>query len=546
VSGAAAAQLERGRRAYAQRAWSSAYESLSSVDEDDALAAADLESLAVAAYMLGRIDEFLATLERAHHAYVAVGETRAAVRAATHLGVNLAMLGDVAQAGGWFGRAQRLVERVEVDGPGRGYVLLPLALRHEAAREYALVAEGAGEAAAIGERFGDRDLFALAAHVHGIALIRLGRLEEGFRLLDEAMLAAIGGELSPMVTGVVYCGAIAGCEEAYELQRAHEWTAALAGWWEGQPDLVAFTGRCLSHRAEIFQLHGEWPEALEEARRARERCERVMNRRAAGQAVYQQAEVLRRRGEFAAADAAYREANACGRQPQPGLALLRLAQGDARAAGAALRRALAESVPPLERSRLLPAYAEVLLALGEIEQARSACRELAETAADFPSAMLGAIAAYVQGSVELAADDAEAALVSLRRALQDWEELWAPYEAARSRVLVAMACRALEDEDTARLELEAARAVFEDLGAWPDLRRVDALLRPDRDDAHGLSRRELEVLRLVAAGRTNREIAAALVLSEHTVARHVQNIFGKLGVSSRTAATAFAFEHDLV
>jgi DNA-binding NarL/FixJ family response regulator len=546
VSEAAAADLESGRRAYAQRAWASAYESLSSADEGDALAAEDLESLAVAAYMLGRIDEFLATLERAHHAYVAAGETRAAVRAATHLGVNLAMLGDVAQAGGWFGRAQRLVERLEEDCPGRGYVLLPLALRHEAACEYALVAEGAGEAAAIGERFGDRDLFALAAHVHGIALIRLGRLEEGFRLLDEAMLAAIGGELSPMVTGVVYCGAIAGCEEAYELGRAHEWTAALSGWWEGQPDLVAFTGRCLSHRAEIFQLHGEWPEALEEARRARERCERAMNRRAAGQALYQQAEVLRRRGEFAAADAAYREANACGRQPQPGLALLRLAQGDARAAGASLRRALAESVPPLERSRLLPAYAEALVALGEIEQARSACRELAETAADFPSAMLGAIAAYAQGSVELAAGDAEAALVTLRRALQAWQELWAPHEAARARVLVATACRALEDEDTARLELEAARAVFEDLGAWPDLRRVDALLRPDGEDTHGLSRRELEVLRLVAAGRTNREIAATLVLSEHTVARHVQNIFRKLRVSSRTAATAFAFEHDLV
>jgi DNA-binding CsgD family transcriptional regulator/tetratricopeptide (TPR) repeat protein len=545
MTSAAAADLERGRRAYAQRAWSVAYGSLSAADQG-LLGAGDLESLAVAAYMLGRVEEFLVTLDRAHYAYVEAGEARRAARAAVHLGVTLAMLGDVAQAGGWFGRAQRLVEAEESDCPERGLLLLPLALRHESAGEYALVAELAGEATAMGERFGDRDLFALAGHVHGNALIRLGRRDDGLRFLDEAMLAAIGGELSPIATGIVYCGAIAICEDAYELPRAHEWTNALARWWEEQPDLVAFTGRCLAHRAEILQLHGEWPEALEEARRARERCERALNRLAAGQAVYQQAELLRRRGELEAAEAAYRDANALGREPQPGLALLRLAEGDARAAGAALRRALGENAEPLPRSRLLPAYAEAMVAVGDLEQARSACRELAGIASDFPSAMLGAIAAYVQGSVELASGDADAALVTLRPALQAWQELGAPYEAARARVLVALACRALEDEDTARLELESARAVFEELEARPDLRRVEELMRADTDDDHGLSRRELEVLRLVAAGRTNREIAATLVLSEHTVARHVQNIFRKLGVSSRTAAAAFAFEHELV
>jgi DNA-binding CsgD family transcriptional regulator len=541
-----APELEVGRRAYAQRAWSAAYEALSAADEGGALAAEDLELLAVAAYMLGRTEEFLATLGRAHDEYVAQNEWRPGARAAVYLGVNLAMLGDVAQAGGWFARAHRLVEREEEDCAERGFLLMPLALRHEAAGEYALTAEAAGEAAAIGERFGDRDLFALGAHVQGSALIRLGRFEEGFRYLDEAMLAAVGGELSPMVTGIVYCGAIAGCEEAYDLRRAHEWTGALARWWEEQPELIAFTGRCLAHRAEILQLHGEWPEALEAARRARERCERAMNRRAAGQAAYQQAEVLRRQGDFAAAAAAYRDANACGREPQPGLALLRLAEGDARAAGAAIHRALAETEPPLERSRLLPAYAEIMVALGDLDGARHACDELAEIAVDFPSAMLGAIAAYVQGSVELAAGDAHAALVSLRRALQAWQELAAPYEAARARVLVATACRALDDEDTALLELEAARVIFEDLAARPDLERLDVLTRTREDNRHGLTGRELEVLRLVAAGRTNREIAETLVLSEHTVARHVQNIFGKLRVSSRTAATAFAFENDLV
>lgn len=539
-------ELEQGRAAYAQRRWSAAYEALSAADAGDTLAAEDLESLAVAAYMLGRVEEYLATIERAHNAYLAAGESHPAVRSAVHLGVTVAMLGDVAKAGGWFARAQRLADRRPGDCPERGYVLLPLALRHEATGDYALVAEGAGEAAAIGERFGDRDLFALGAHVEGIALIRLGRFEEGFRLLDEAMLGAMGSELSPVVTGIVYCAAIAGCEEAYELRRAHEWTTALAHWWESQPDLVAFTGRCLSHRAELFQLHGQWPEALAEARRARERCERALNRRAAGQAAYQEAEVLRRQGEFAAADAAYRDANAYGREPQPGLALLRLAEGDAPAAAASLRRALAETAGPLERSRLLPAYAEALVALGDHDEARAASRELAEVCSRFPSPMLAAIASCVQGSVELAAGEAEAALATLRRALQGWQDLGAPYEAGRVRVLLAMACRALEDEDTARLELETARGVFEDLAARPDLRRVDALTRAEGDETHGLSRRELEVLRLVAAGRTNREIAATLVLSEHTVARHVQNIFGKLRVSSRTAATAFAFEHDLV
>jgi DNA-binding CsgD family transcriptional regulator len=539
------AELASGRSAYARRAWSEAFAALSAADGRGALAAEDLERLAIAAYMLGRPRDFLAGLERAHHA-CGPDESQRAARTAVHLGINLAMLGEVAQAGGWFARAQRLVDREPGDCPERGYLLLPLALRHEAAGEFALVAEAAGEAAAIGERFGDRDLFALGAHVHGNALIRAGRLDEGFRWLDEAMLAAVGGELSPIVTGIVYCGAIAGCEEAYELPRAHEWTDALARWWEEQPDLVAFTGRCLAHRAEILQLHGDWPRALDEAVRARERCERVMNRVAAGQAAYQQAEVLRRQGAFAAAKEAYRDANACGRQPQPGLALLRLAEGDARAAAAAIRRVLAETVRPLERSRLLPAHAEIMVALGELDEARGSCRELAGIAEACPSAMLGAIAAHVQGSVELASGDANAAVVSLRRALQAWQQLAAPYEAARTRVLMAMACRALDDEDTATMELEAARAVFEELAARPALERLEALTQAGEHETHGLSGRELEVLRLVAAGNTNREIAATLVLSEHTVARHVQNIFAKLRVSSRTAATAFAFEHDLV
>jgi len=365
----ALSETERGRDAYARRAWASAYESLASAE---ALAAPDLELLAVAAYMLGRVDEYLRALEQAHDAYLAADALLPAARAAVYLGVNLALLGEIGQAGGWFARAERLVDRADVDCAERGYLLLPAAAMAEAAGDYDAVSDAAGSAVAIADRFDDRDLFALGAHVQGNALILLGRVAEGFKLLDEAMLAAIGDELSPIVAGVVYCGAIAGCEEAFDLRRAREWTGALSRWWEAQPDMVAFTGRCLAHRAEILQLHGSWAEALEEAHRARERCERAMNRTAAGQAAYQQGEVLRRLGDLAGAESAYREANAFGREPQPCLALLRLAQGDADAAAAAVRRALAETRSPLKRSRLLPAYAEITLAAGDLDEARRA------------------------------------------------------------------------------------------------------------------------------------------------------------------------------
>jgi len=391
------------------------------------------------------------------------------------------------------------------------------------------------------------DLFCLAVHTQGLTLIRQARVAEGLALLDEAMVAATRGELSPIVTGVVYCGVIAGCEEAFELRRAREWTDALSRWCDEQPELVAFSGRCRAHRAEIMQLHGAWDDALEEAQRARERSERAMNPAAAGQAAYQQGEVHRLQGEFAAAESAYRDANAQGREPQPGLALLRLAQGGAESAAAASRRALAVTTEPLKRARLLPVCAEIMLAAGDEPEARTAYAELEETGRQYESGMLQAVVAYVRGTLELAAGDARPALVSLRRALQAWQKLEAPYEAARTRVLVGLACRTLGDEDSAELELDAAHAVFAGLGAGPDLLRVSSLAARGRTrDSHGLTARELEVLKLVAAGMSNREIASKLVVSEHTVARHLQNIFVKLRVSSRTAATAFAFEHDLL
>ncbi len=540
-------ELERGRESYASRAWLDAYESLSRADAVAPLAAEDLELLATSASMAGRMDEYLTLLERLHLTYLDSGEGLRAARTAVWLGMNLAVRGKIGPAGGWFGRAQRLVEREARECVEQGYLLVPLAFQGEAAGDFDAAYTAAARAAETAERFGDPDLWALAVHVQGHLRIKQGRFQEGLALLDEAMVSVTAGEVSPIPTGIIYCGVIAGCEEAFDARRGHEWTAALTRWCEGQPQMVAFTGRCLAHRAWIMQLHGAWGDALAEARLARDRCDQAMNQPAAGQALYQQGELHRLQGDFVAAEAAYRDANRYGREPQPGLALLRLGQGNVEAAAAAIRRALGETAEPLPRAALLPAAVEIMLAAGDAAAARDACRELAETAARSESSMLRALAAHAGGAVDLAEGDARAALTVLRRARREWQALNAPYEVARVRVLVGLACRALGDDDTAALELEAARGVFDELRAAPDLARLDSLTRLDAPrDVHGLSARELEVLRLVAAGKTNREIAAALVVSEHTVARHVQNIFAKLRVSSRTAASAFAFEHDLV
>lgn len=537
------AELERGRKAYASRAWLDAYTALSSSDRVTPLQAEDLELLAVSASMVGRMDEYVALLERLHHAHVDGARPLRAAHAAFWLGMTLAIRGEMGPATGWFGRAQRLVESVGEDCVERGLLLLPRVVQLEAGGDFDGAYEAAHEAAQLAERFRNADLAAAALQFQGMMRIKQGQIDEGLRLLDEAMVVVTGREVSPIIAGVVYCGVIACCEEAFEPRRAREWTDALTRWCEEQPQLVAFTGRCLAHRAGIMQLHGAWRDALKEARLARERCEQAMNRAATGQAWYQQGELQRLQGDHEGAEAAYRAASSFGREPQPGLALLRLAQGDHEAAQAAIRRVLSETTEPLHRAVLLPAYVEIMLAADERDEADRASRELDAIAASSNRPMLEAISAYTRGAVGLGAGNAQASLAPLRRASQLWHELDAPYEVARVRTLLGLACRELGDDDTGVLELAAARAIFEELGAAPDLDRLASLtgLAP-----HGLSARELEVLRHVAAGMTNREIASELVLSEHTVARHLQNIFTKLGVSSRTAATAFAFEHRLV
>jgi ATP/maltotriose-dependent transcriptional regulator MalT len=543
--GKSGSALERGRDAYAARAWVDAHALLQNADDEEPLEPPDLGLLATAAYMLGRDEEWVAAHERAHHLHLESGEVEQAARSAFWIGLSFALRGEFGPAEGWFGRAQRLLVEHGVDSVVRGLLLIPYGIGLLSAGDYTAAGAAASEAGAVGRRFANQDLCAFALLVEGQAAAGDGRVDEGLALLDEAMVAVTTEDLSPVVAGLVYCAVILTCQEVFELRRAREWTQALDRWCRRQPDMVAFTGRCLVHRAEILQLGGWWADALEEARRA---CRRFVetNNPTAGLALYREAELLRLQGDLDGAEEAYRAANRAGWEPQPGLAQLRLSQGRVDAAAGAIRRAAAESADPLRRAALLPAYVEIMLAVGEAEDARVACNELEEAARRYSSALLDAIAAYERGAVELAGGDAPRALELLRRALESWRTLEAPYEAARTRVLIGEACRMLEDTDACTLELEAALAAFIQLGARPDATRAEQLLGRGQDGTeHGLSRRELEVLRLVAAGKSNREIAAQLVISEHTVARHVQNIFAKLRVSSRTAATAFAFEHDL-
>jgi DNA-binding CsgD family transcriptional regulator len=546
VAEVASGDLERGRACCEQHAWADAYRSLSRADRAAALGGDDLELLATSAYLVGRDDEYLNALDRAHHGHLSAGKGAGAARCAFWLGLRLLFRGETGRATGWLARARRLLEREECDRVERGYLLLPEVERHLAAGDFDAAYTTATDAAAIGGRFADADLIACARHQQGRARMRQGRLEEGLALLDETMVSVTEGELSPIMTGLIYCSVIESCREVYALDRACEWIAALGRWCAAQPEMVAFSGVCRVHRAEIMQWRGAWRDAMEEARRGCQHC-RGVNRQAAAAAFYQRAELHRLRGEFAAAEKAYQVANRWGWEPQPGLALLRVAQGHTDAAAAAIHRAVGAVADRLQRARLLPAHVEIMLATGDIQEACCACRELEETAERFDSDVLGAMAAQARGAVDLAEGNARAALRPLRRAWRVWQRVEAPYLTARVRVLAGLACRALGDSEGAKLDLDAARAVFEQLGAAPDVARIDSLTKgAPSSHSSGLSPRELQVLRLIAAGKTNKAIAAELFLSVKTIDRHVSNIFTKLDVPSRAAATAYAYEHKLI
>lgn len=539
--------IEQGREAVARRAWARAFQAFARADRVRPLGPQDLEHLAVAAYMLGRNDDHLECMRRAHRAHQHAGNLPRAARCAFWAGINYAVRGRASHAAGWFGRAQRLADRGSRDSVEHGYLLVPTVLKRAGERDWKGVTQVAKRVERVAERHGEADLFALAAHERGHALVRLGRVEQGLQLMDEVMVSVTAGELSPVVTGLVYCSVIAYCQDMFQLSRAQAWTQALTGWCEQQPEMVAHTGQCLIHRAEVSLLRGDWRMALQEAQRAKTQFAKAMNNSAVGHALYRQGEVHRVQGHFDQAEAAYREAARSGYEPQPGLALLRLVQGGTTAAASAIRRALAETTDPVRRAMLLPASVEIFLAEGNTEQAREACSEIEQSSKGRRSVLLDALAAHSRGALELAKERPNAALGTLRRAFEAWRQLEVPYEAARVRVLIAKACRILADDETAALELDAARSAFAELRAAPDLARVDTLARRTASGPeHGLSKRELEVLRHVAAGRSNKAIARDLALSNRTVDRHLSNIFDKLGVSSRSAATAFAYRNRLI
>ncbi len=538
--------LEQGQACFRRQAWEQAYRSLSLADREAQLDAEPLELLAMAAYLIGNDDAYLNALERAHQAHLNDGNCIRAANCAFWTGFRLLFRGETGRATGWLARAERLLENEARECAEQGYLLLPVVeqLHDRGSHEAAFAA--AAKALAIGERCGDRDLIACARHQQGRLRLQQGQVEAGLALLDETMVAVMAGELSPLVMGLMYCSVIEACQQIYALDRVREWTAALAQWCDEQPEMVAFAGICQVHRAEIMQLHGAWPEAIDQAGRARA-CPKGMSQQTVAAAYYQQAEVHRLRGEVAAAEAAYRQASELGLEPQPGLALLRLMQGRADAAAAASHRTLGATINPLQRARLLPAHIEIMLAIGAIDEARGACRELEGTAGSFATAALVAMAAQARGLIDLAGGDARLALNALRCAFETWQRLGTPHAAARARVSIGAACRALGDEDSAALEFAAARTVFARLGAAPDLAQIDRLTKAAQPSSHhGLTARELQVLRKVATGETNKVIAAALGLSERTVDRHVSNILNKLDAPTRAAATAFACQHKLV
>jgi DNA-binding CsgD family transcriptional regulator len=537
--------IDQGRSAFQKHRWTEAYENFREADQSGGLPAADLERLATAEILTGESTTGVETLTRAHEEYLVMGDVESAARCAGWMGMQLMFMGERARAGGWFARAQRLVDEQAEPSAVQGLLLLPEGLGKLYGGDPAGALQAFSSVAAFGQRFHDRDLSALGLLGTGQATLMLGHPDKGLKMFDEVMVAVTAGELSPIPSGIIYCAVIGNCHLAFDLERALEWTAALDRWCSERPDMVTFSGQCQSHRAELFMLHGAWAEALAAAAAAQGLSVKGDPQALYG-GYYQQGEVERLSGKLDDAEASYRQAARSGYEPQPGLALLWLARGNAQQAQAMIRRAAA-AADPATRRNMLPALVEIELAASDLEAARRGVQELEALAVECPMPMVQAVACQADGAVRLAAGDATGALHPLREAWRLWQELGVPYEAARSRVLLGSACRALGDDLSAVMDFEAAHAEFLDLGAAPAAAWAASLMRTGSQTAAGpLTPREAEVLRLVAAGGGNRAIAAELYLSEKTVARHISNIFLKLGLSSRAAATSYAYEHGLV
>jgi DNA-binding CsgD family transcriptional regulator len=544
--------------AFERRAWGEVHRRLRALPADD-LTTADLERLATAAYLGGEDDDAVSAWERAHRRHAEAGESAEAARCGFWAAFCLMMQGRMAQAGGWLGRVEKTIG--DRACAASGYLLVPAVLRALDAGDPATARDFAAQAGEIAARFGDRDLAAFSTLGGGQALLALGDEAAGVALFDEVMLSVRSDEVGPVVSGVVYCAVILECMQIFDLGRAAEWTAALDTWCATQPDLVPYRGQCLVHQSQLQQVAGDWARAAATVAAARDRLTDPPHP-ALGLACYQEGELHRLRGELDAAADAYGRASRAGYQPMPGLALLELARGDVTGAAAGIRRALVEAAQPFQRPPLLAAAVEIFLAAGGVEEATATGGELADIAATSSSQVLGAMAEQATGALLLASDAPSEALGHLRAAHEAWQRLRMPYEAARVAVLLGQGCRAMGDRTTARLELDNARAAFAALGAAADLDALDAVDavtagtgadrragesggRPNGADG-ALSARELEVLAQIAGGKTNREAADALSISPHTVRRHLENIFAKLGVNGRAAATAYAYEHGLL
>ena len=536
------ADIEQARAAVAREDWAEANEAFGAVDPSS-YTPEDWRDLADISWWLGRLDESREARQRAYTGFAEAGDDRSAAWAAARLCIEHFQREEPAVAAGWLGRARRHA-RAMPDSVELGWAALLDATVSLFSGELDVAMPLAERATLIAGRFADRDLRGMAIHIQGLIMIGQGRTVDGIALLDEAMTSVIAGELTDYYTGVVYCSVISACLEVADVGRAAEWSRAAQAWADSIPPESPYPGMCRINRAAIASLRGEWSEAESEARRAAD--ELSHNPSLMAQALYETGDIRRRLGDLAGAQEAFEHAHELGFEPQPGLALLRLAQGKVDAAMAALRVAAAGGPrTPLPRARLLWALVDAALAAGDLETARAAGEELDELARQTDASVLDASSLTVRGSIRLADGEASAALEALRPACALWQELKLPYESARTRMLYGLALRGVGDEDDALLELRAALSVFERLGAAADAVRASDLLAPPTSLPRGLTPREAEVLRLVAAGKTNRDIAVELVISEHTVARHLQNMFVKLDVSSRSAATAFAYEHGL-
>ena len=538
--------LEQRRASSGERTWGDTYEKLAAANGDERLELDHLEDLALSAHMIGHDEAATDAWTRAHREALRCNDPERAARNAFLIGSGLLFRGEIAPAMGWFARGGRVLE-----GRGAAAEHAWLLTWNAFPRMFSGDPEGAqpafAQASELARGFDDVDLLTMARLGQGMCLVMQGRAEAGVGLLDEVMVGVTSGEVSPVFAGIAYCSVIQACSDLFDLRRAREWTAALTRWCDAQPGLVPYRGNCLVHRCEILQLQGSWSEALEAAEQACDHLSGPLKWDSLGSAYYQLGELQRLRGEHDRAEQSYRRASEAGRQPEPGLALLRLAQGRVDLAVAVMRRVVDETADPSARSRLLPAYVEIMLAAADVPSARAGAEELAQIAAFLDAPYLHAVAAASVAAVLLADGDARSALPKLRIAAAVWRDLDAPHETARVKVLIGLACRALGDPETATLELDGARAVFKTLGAGPDIERLDALMTQlHGQDVGGLSAREVEVLRLVGTGKSNRAIANHLGLSEKTIARHVSNIFTKIEVPSRAAATAYAYEHGLI